>query len=299
MERSIKVGLIGFGEVARSISEGLKENEHVLLHAFHHKGIHVPSSMKETAYSLEVELTESLQKLAEKSDVILNVTRSNAAKQTAYEILPFLTVNHLYLDLNSTNPNLMREISEKFDEKRRVFIDGVLLEPLPIKKHQASIIISGFNAEKAASLLNSIGMNVEVLDDKPGSASSFKLVKSIFMKGLSALLIETYVAAKMSGNGSDKIMESIEQSLSIPFEKLLNRFLNGTVLHAKRRILEMEDANSFAFELGMEPIMTNATINLLKKIAITNDHYQPGDWEKLDDALFHYYKEVFSQSDCS
>jgi 3-hydroxyisobutyrate dehydrogenase-like beta-hydroxyacid dehydrogenase len=283
-------------KVARSISEGLKGKENIHLYAFHYKGLNVSPSMQEMAKMLNVQLVESPSELAKKSDVILNVTRSNVAKQSAFEVLPYLTENHMYIDLNSTSPNLMKEISDRFAEEEKCFIDGVLLEPLPIKKHEAAIMVSGVNAKKAAYALNAIGMNLEVLDDSPGSASSFKLVKSIFMKGLSALLIETFVAAKLSGDSYEKIMESINTSLSIPLDKLLNRFLTGTVLHADRRVLEMEDANSFVTGLGIEPVMTNATIQLLKMISAINDNYEPDYCDNLDDRLFNYYKSVFSNT---
>ncbi|MFP7298260.1 DUF1932 domain-containing protein [Neobacillus niacini] len=299
MKKSINIGFIGFGEVARSISEGLKGKENIHLFVYHYKGLNVSSGMKEMAKLLNVQLMESPRDLAQKSDLILNVTRSNAAEQSAYEILLYLTKEQMYIDLNSTSPNLMREISKKFAEKGKCFIDGVLLEPLPIKKHEAAIILSGINAEKAALELNSIGMNIEVLDHQAGTASSFKLVKSIFMKGLAALLIETFVAAKLSGGAYEKIMESIDHSLSIPFDKLFNRFLTGTILHAPRRINEMEDAHSFVSELGMEPVMTNSTIELLKRVSDSNTNYQSDSLGNLEESFYQYYKSLFIKSDNS
>jgi 3-hydroxyisobutyrate dehydrogenase-like beta-hydroxyacid dehydrogenase len=299
MKKSINIGFIGFGEVARSISEGLKGKKDIHLFAYHYKGLNVSPDIQEMANLLNVQLMATPLDLAKNSDVILNVTRSNAAEQSAYEILPYLTNDHIYIDLNSTSPNLMREISKKFAEKGKCFIDGVLLEPLPIKKHEAAIILSGINSEKAAFKLNLIGMNIEVLDNQAGTASSFKLVKSIFMKGLSALLIETFVAAKLSGGAYEKIMESIDHSLSTSFDKLLNRFLTGTVLHAPRRIIEMEDAHSFVSELGMEPVMTNSTIELLKKISASNNNYQSDSLGNLEESLYHYYKSLFIKSDSS
>ena len=43
------------------------------------------------------------------------------------------------------------------------------------------------------------GMNIKVVGDKPGMASAMKLIRSVCIKGLSAVLLESLEAAQRYG----------------------------------------------------------------------------------------------------
>jgi 3-hydroxyisobutyrate dehydrogenase-like beta-hydroxyacid dehydrogenase len=267
MDSHIKVGFIGFGEVATSISSGLREIGFSDLFAYHHQGLNVSDAISQKAKELGVQLMTSPERLAEQCDVILNVTRASAVKDTALTILPFLNNDHLYVDLNSCSPSLMKEIAYFYKNNEISFIDGVLMAPLPLTKHRVPIIVSGLGSHRLKEVLTPLEMNIEVMSDEPGDASSVKMVRSLFMKGLAALLIETFVAAKLSGEVYDKVVESMKKTMSTPFDTLLDRFLTGTIQHADRRVGEMDNAISFISENGMEPVMTKATRELIESIS--------------------------------
>ncbi|MGG0720284.1 DUF1932 domain-containing protein [Robertmurraya massiliosenegalensis] len=298
MKNDLKIGFIGFGEVARSISEGLSGQGHKKLFAYHYKGRNVSPTMLQVADKLGVVFMESQEQFANECDVIFNVTRADVAIESATRMLPYLTENHLYVDLNSASPIVMQEMGEIFDKKGKSFIDGVLMAPLPLTKHQVPILVSGKNAGRLVDVLHPLGMNIEVLKGSPGTASSIKMIRSLFMKGFAALLIETYVAAKLSGDGYENVMESLKETMNtMSFDRLLERFLTGTQQHAERRMIEMEEAISYVSQLGMEPVMTKTTKELLQLISENKKKIENTVLNNTKDELFLFYKQVFHVED--
>ena len=54
-------------------------------------------------------------------------------------------------------------------------------------------------AERFAELVRPFGMPVEVVGSEPGDAAGLKLLRSVFMKGLAASVLESIEGAKMRG----------------------------------------------------------------------------------------------------
>jgi hypothetical protein len=106
-----------------------------------------------------------------------------------------------------------------------------------------------------------MGMPVTVLEGEIGAASARKLVRSIFMKGLAAAVIECLEAAERLDCGT----WSREQISSVlADEAWIDRLVTGSRAHAGRRIQEMEAARELLDELGVEPYITDAAIQRLE-----------------------------------
>jgi 3-hydroxyisobutyrate dehydrogenase-like beta-hydroxyacid dehydrogenase len=106
-----------------------------------------------------------------------------------------------------------------------------------------------------------------VIGDLAGTASAIKCFRSIYMKGAAALLFETCLAARRYG-AADLIVESLSESFnSVPFETWVDRLLNGTAIHAERRMHEMDDVIETLQQLRMSAVMSLATRHVLSSIA--------------------------------
>ena len=129
------------------------------------------------------------------------------------------------------------------------FADVALLGPVPARGLGTPALAAGGGAERFAELVRPLGMPVEVVGDEPGDAAGLKLVRSVFMKGLAASVLESVEAAKLRG-AEPWLRREIADVLGEP---LLERLLAGTVRHAERRLDEMEAAAAYLQELGVEP----------------------------------------------
>ncbi|MBN6052875.1 DUF1932 domain-containing protein [Nonomuraea sp. RK-328] len=107
---------------------------------------------------------------------------------------------------------------------------------------------------------------VEVLDGPPGAAMARKLLRSVFMKGLAAVVCEAVEAGRAAGD-EDWIRAEFAGQLAGDGQALIDRFLAGTRTHAVRRAMEMRDTGAYLDLLGVPTEMTRAAEQTLRRLA--------------------------------
>ena len=143
------------------------------------------------------------------------------------------------------------------------FADVALLGPVPARGLGTPALASGDGAGPFADTLGPLGMPVDVVSMEAGDAAALKLLRSVFMKGLAASAIESLSAAEATGHA-----EWLEQQLAdVVGRTLLERLLEGSRVHAARRVEEMEAARELVLELGVEPRIATASMALLAELA--------------------------------
>src|SRR3546814_14190298 len=83
------------------------------------------------------------------------------------------------------------------------------MDTVPGRGHQVPMLLAGPAAAEAAERLAPLGMRVEVVGDTVGQASTIKMSRSVFMKGIEAILCESLVAADRAGV-ADRVLASIQ-----------------------------------------------------------------------------------------
>jgi 3-hydroxyisobutyrate dehydrogenase-like beta-hydroxyacid dehydrogenase len=197
------------------------------------------------------------------SDAVLSVNSAGAALEVAAACLPALRRDAIYADLNTASPELKRELATLVHGSGARFADVALLGPIPSRGLQAPALASGDGARAFADLLGPLGMPVEVVSDEAGDAAALKLVRSVFMKGLSAAVVESMEAAARTGH-AEWLAEEIAGMIGRPF---FERALEGSRKHAARRVDEMEAARDLLVELGVEPRIASASAAQLAELA--------------------------------
>ena len=193
------------------------------------------------------------------ADAVLSVTSAAAALAAAARAVPALRPDAVYADLNTAAPALKRELGALVPR----FADVALLGPVPARGLRTPALASGAGAAAFTDALGPLGMPVEIVSAEPGDAAALKLVRSVFMKGVAAAAIESLDAAEAIGN-----REWAERQLAeVIGPELLERFVEGSRVHAARRVDEMESACELLRSLGVEPHVAAASRALLVKLA--------------------------------
>jgi 3-hydroxyisobutyrate dehydrogenase-like beta-hydroxyacid dehydrogenase len=109
-------------------------------------------------------------------------------------------------------------------------------------------------------------MRVEALDGPAGEAAERKLLRSVFAKGMAAAAIEALAAARAAGC-EEWLHGELVATLSGADEALLARWLEGSRLHAVRRVEEMEASAAMLDELGTPTRITTAARDWLAQLA--------------------------------
>lgn len=262
MEKFV-LGFIGFGEASYSIAKGLYESSKPEIIAYDVMADTLPI-ISNRANECQVSLVSSLETLINSSDVILCATSAKYALPIAQEAVSFLTEGKVYADLNSASPRIKKEIADLIADSKALFCDCAVMEIVPPHKHRVPIAVSGSGAELCSYMLNSIGMNVTFVNSIAGSSSAMKMFRSVFMKGFTALMLETFLAAHKVGV-CDLVLESVSSTLeNNSVEQLANLLINRTAVGYERRISEMEDVVSTLKDLDVDPFASIATIDRFK-----------------------------------
>lgn len=213
--------------------------------------------------------------------LVIAVTPASGALALLQSVVKSLDDGVVYADLSTGSPRLKGEMAEIAAGLDVTFVDVALMSPIPGRGLAAPALASGAGAGRYADLINARGGQVEVVGERAGEAAARKLLRSVVMKGLAALLSESTEAAARYGQ-ADWFWDHLVEQLGSIDEPLMERLLFATASHTGRRLEEMEAARDLLIELGVPATMTSATIAQLRRLEESgrlSDHQarQPGD----------------------
>jgi 3-hydroxyisobutyrate dehydrogenase-like beta-hydroxyacid dehydrogenase len=202
---------------------------------------------------------ESAAAAVRDADVVLSINAASAALDAASEVGPALETDALYADLNTASPQLKRELAGSLPVQ---FADVALVGVVPDTGLATPALASGVGAERFAELFRPLGMPVDVVGAEPGDAAGLKLLRSVFMKGMAAAVLESLEAARAAGVEA-RVRADIA---SVIGEPLLERLVSGSHQHAARRVEEMQAAAGYLEELGLTPRIAPAAAEWLERL---------------------------------
>lgn len=254
---------IGFGEVSYCISKGLRADfpGEIDISAYDvilGGGKPIEQTVRERAAEAGVALADSLDAAIKDADVVFCAVQGAYSLEVGNAARAFLKPGAVYVDLTTANPSHKRALEKSFLEKRIDFVDAAMLGPLPLYLHKVPMLVSGSGLGKAERIMRECNMDVTPVAGPAGEASKIKLTRSVFMKGLQALLVETLLFARKAGV-EDVVLDSISATMGkTSFRNTVKRLVTADLVHAERRAHEVSDSALVMKELGISPIMTSA-----------------------------------------
>lgn len=254
----MKIGFLGFGEVATTFSSELKENGLDVYTCLNGRS---PRTV-ENAVNSGVKLCNTHRELAEKSDILFSSVVPSMAVEVAKTVGNYS--NGIYVDINNISPRTVKTALSKIKNGRTV--DAAIIGSVKRNGLNVKIIASGTSAEEILSL-NHHGMNITSVGQEAGDASTIKLLRSAYTKGVSALLYESlYQAYKLGIN--EEVLKCISETETGDFIESANSRIVSASFHAKRRAEEMDEVVEFLSE-HQNPIMAQATSKFFKNLSET------------------------------
>jgi 3-hydroxyisobutyrate dehydrogenase-like beta-hydroxyacid dehydrogenase len=204
------------------------------------------------------------------ADVVLSVNSAGAATEVLRAGRSAASAGTVWADLNTSAAALKQHLAGLCAEVGLAFADVALMAPVPGRGLATPALASGPGAARYAKLLGPLGAQVEVLDGPPGAAATRKLLRSVFLKGMAAALVEALAAARAAGC-EDWLRENIVAELTAADARTVDRLETGTYRHAGRRVAEVAASADLLNELGVPPRVTAATLEWLDELAHTTD----------------------------
>ena len=258
----MKLAILGFGEAAQAFALGFQGEGSLEKLSAYDIRIDDPAQadgLKEKARQLGVFLASSMPEAVSGAGVILSVVQGSAAPKVSAAVAPHLQPDQIFIDLNSISPAAKRVVAQPIlDRGHTGYVEGAIMDAVRPKNHKVPILLAGPRALEAAEKLNAVGMNCEAIGEKIGQASSVKMIRSVMMKGVEALILESMAAAETAGV-TERILDSINGTFAgLDWRKLTSHYLKRTHEHGLRRVTEMKESASTISGLGMHPFMSTA-----------------------------------------
>lgn len=200
------------------------------------------------------------------ADLVLSVNSAKEAVAALRAALGAMRPGAIWADLNTAAPAIKQQLADMGRAAGIPVTDIAMMAPVPGKGLRVPMLASGDAADLVAARLRGFGAGIEVLDGPAGLAASKKLLRSVFYKGMAASIVEALEAARAAGY-EDWLREHIAEEFAKADASTVNRIVTGTRQHAVRRGAEMEAAAQMLGDLGVQPIMADASRALHERIA--------------------------------
>jgi 3-hydroxyisobutyrate dehydrogenase-like beta-hydroxyacid dehydrogenase len=212
--------------------------------------------------------TSTLAEAVASVDLVLALVPASAVVAVAADAGSALAPGTIYADCAASGVADKLAAARLVGEAGAEFVDLAILGVVPATGLRTPALLSGPGATRLAPILAGLGMPVEVVSDRPGDAAERKLLRSVFMKGLAAVVGEALEAGRRLGF-EDWLLGQIEDELERADGSLVSRFEQGTRRHAPRRVVEMAAAVELLQEHDLPADVTRAALARLARLADT------------------------------
>ena len=254
-----RIGLVGYGEVGRIFGSGLKP--HVAsLSAWDLKFAAGAAAEAERAQAeqLGIRACGSMKALCAAGDLVISAVTASNTLAVAEEAAQFLQPGAVFLDLNSASPGTKQKAAAAVEARGAHYVEAGVMTSVPPYGIKVPMLLGGEKAAELAGVLTGWGMDAKAVSDRLGVASAIKMCRSVMIKGLEALVIESYATARAYGV-EDHVLPTLQETFpSIDWNQQGAYFFSRVVQHGKRRAEEMREAAHTVDEAGFEPLMAAA-----------------------------------------
>jgi 3-hydroxyisobutyrate dehydrogenase-like beta-hydroxyacid dehydrogenase len=251
---------IGFGEAGQAIAAGLREADAGRMTAW---DILFPEPLgdrlRHAGEAIGVRCASSAGDAARESQIVISAVTAAASVAAAQSVKAHLAGQPFLLDINSVSPGRKQETAKLLGDSAR-YVDVAVLAPIHPARHQTPMLLAGPHAAAVAPMLAALGMRATIAGTEVGAAAAIKMVRSVIVKGIEALTLECFLAAARAGV-VDEVANSLKNNYpDLDWSKIVPYNLERMAVHGERRAAEMEEVAETLRELGVEPLMTLATV---------------------------------------
>jgi 3-hydroxyisobutyrate dehydrogenase-like beta-hydroxyacid dehydrogenase len=255
-----RVSFIGFGEAGQAIASGLRDGGIEEIAAW---DILFPDAagarLKAAAEKFGVRAATSAADAVAETDMVISAVTAASSLEAARSVAPHINGYPYYLDINSVSPGRKQETEKLLGDKAR-YVDVAVIAPIHPLRHKTPLLIAGPHAQAIAPLLGEMDMKLSIVPGDTGKAAAIKMIRSVMIKGLEALTLECFLAASRA-NLLEEVTASLKNNYpTLDFTKIADYNIERMASHGERRAAEMEESAVTLRELGLEPLMVDATV---------------------------------------
>jgi 3-hydroxyisobutyrate dehydrogenase-like beta-hydroxyacid dehydrogenase len=193
------------------------------------------------------------------ADLILSAVTADQTMAATKSVLSALKSGAFYVDVNSASPRTKADCAALVNARGGRYVEMAVMTSVPPYGIRVPMLSGGPHAAAAAPLLASLGFQVEPASEQYGVASAIKMCRSVIIKGMEALVIESFTSARRYGVERQVLASLAETYPGIDWEQSGDYFFQRVIQHGQRRADEMREAAATVREAGLEPLLAAAT----------------------------------------
>jgi 3-hydroxyisobutyrate dehydrogenase-like beta-hydroxyacid dehydrogenase len=290
-----RFALIGFGEAGSILAEDLVASGRDV--AMFDILLDSPASrarMREKARRAHVRVADTFEDAVTGVQVVISAVTASSSADVAAKAAKTLRRGQVLLDINSVSPAKKLANAALVEAAGADYVEAAVMAPVPPQRLRVPMLLGGKRAGTLADELRSVGMNTTALSEQIGVASAVKMCRSVVIKGLEALTLESMLAARRFG-AEREVLESLNGTFpSMGWTgKLPDYLVSRAAEHGRRRAAEMREVARTLEDVEVEPTMALATAarqdGLIDAMTAKGLSYStlgsPFSWVDLVDAL--------------
>jgi 3-hydroxyisobutyrate dehydrogenase-like beta-hydroxyacid dehydrogenase len=245
----MNIALIGYGEVGRILAEELAQQGHVL------RAFDVRPSAEASVHATRVgvDLAPSHQAAVDGADLVFSAVTASQALPVAHACAPGLKRGAFVLDVNSASPGAKIEAARIVNATGGRYVEAAVMTSVPPYRLQVPLLLGGPDAAALKPVLELLGFVPQIASAQLGVASATKMCRSILIKGLEAMVIESFTTARHHGV-EDAVIASLQETFpGINWEKQAAYFFQHVIEHGRRRSEEVREVAVTVQEAGLTP----------------------------------------------
>jgi 3-hydroxyisobutyrate dehydrogenase-like beta-hydroxyacid dehydrogenase len=247
------VALIGYGEVGRILAEDLRAAG-VAVSAYDLK-LDTPAgdAMRSHARQHGARLAEAHAPAVRDADLAVSAVTASQAVAVAEACAPALRRGAFFVDFNSASPGAKIRAAAIVNATGARYVEGAVMTSVPPYRIRVPLLLGGPDAAALLPMLSDLGFVAKIASPRLGVASATKMCRSVMIKGLEAMVIESFTTARHYGV-EDAVIASLQETFpGIEWEKQGAYFFQRVIEHGRRRSEEVREVAVTVREAGLEP----------------------------------------------
>uniref|UniRef100_UPI000D384220 DUF1932 domain-containing protein n=1 Tax=unclassified Variovorax TaxID=663243 RepID=UPI000D384220 len=257
----IALGLIGHGEVGAIFGRGLRGQpgiDRIAAWDIRFAGAATGEAARAEAEAHGVHAASGMAALCAGADLLVSAVTASQTLAVAEEAARHARAGTRFLDLNSASPGTRQRAAEALRAAGVDYVEAGVMTSVPPYGIRVPMLLGGPQAGALAAMLDGWGMDATAVSDTLGVASAIKMSRSIMIKGLEALVIESFTTARRHGVEAQMLATLSETFPQIDWPRQGAYFFSRVVQHGRRRAEEMHEAARTVREAGFAPLMAEA-----------------------------------------
>jgi len=261
---ALRVALIGYGEVGGIFGAALAFAGAGAVTAFDvlMEDPSWASSARDRASRDGVALASTAAGAIEHCALVISAVTAAQTTTAAEQIARVCARGTFVLDVNSASPRTKTACAEVVDRTGGRYVEAAVMSSVPPHGIRVPMLLGGPHAAALQPTLARLGFAATVGSESYGVVSAIKLCRSVIVKGMEALAIESLLTARRYGVEREVLASLAETFPGLDWERQPTWFWRRVVQHGRRRAEEMREAAVTVRDVGIEPRMATATADV-------------------------------------